>query len=266
MTAAIHKGVIPAAGRGTRMQPFSLAVPKELAPIGSTPALHLVIDEAVEAGLTSIAIVSNSGSKSLLRDYVDSQQRSGLWKGTGFTWVEQPQPDGLGDAIARCRDFAAGEPFGLLLPDNLPLGEGYSFDLLIKAADGGRHALAVLELDHSDSNLYGDCGRIDFERLDDGSLLLQRIHDKQPGKLQIAPGEVVFRTCGRYVCQPDLFEEMDRVRPTIVGEFDEVPVYQALAQRGRVLGVPIPMPLFDVGHARGMLAASAWSFSRLDRD
>lgn len=265
MTRAIHKGVIPAAGRGTRMQPFSLAVPKELAPIGSTPALHLVIDEAVKAGLTELAIVTNSG-KSLLHDYVRTQQDAGIWQGIEFSWVEQAQPRGLGDAIERCRDFAGDEAFALLLPDNLPLSEDYSLGPLVSAASDGHHVMAVLELDDSFSNLYGDCGRIEFETLESGTLRIQRILDKQPGRLMIVPGQVVRRTCGRYICQPDLWEEMDRVRPTVVGEFDEVPVYQALARRGRVLGVPIPMPLFDVGHARGMLAASAWSFSRLQAD
>lgn len=262
MSSEVKRAVVPAAGKGTRMEPFSSVVPKELAPIGSTPALHLVIDEAVAAGIEEVGIVTSAG-KDLLAAYVDVARRAGHWRQLDVAWIEQPEPEGLGDAIQRCRAFCRGEAFALMLPDNLPVAPDYRLADLIRAAtETDLHALAVLELDHSFSDLYGDCGRIRFQPRQDGRLDIERIFDKQPGRLQIEPGSVVRRTCGRYVCQPDVFEEMELVRPGTVGEFDEVPVYQSLASKGRVLGVPIPMPLFDIGHAGGMLAASAFFHGR----
>ena len=240
------------------MEPFSTVVPKELAPIGSTPALHLVLDEAVAAGIEEVAVVTNV-TKGLLADYLETARESGHWPDLAVTWVEQPSPEGLGDAIQRCRGFCHDEPFALLLPDNLPAAPNYRLLDLIAAARGtGLHALGVLELDHAWSGLYGNCGLIRYRERADGNLDIFEILDKQPGRLRITEGELVRRTCGRYVCQPDLFDEIERIRPSIVGDFDEVPVYQSLARQGRVVGVPIPMPLFDIGHAEGMLAASAF--------
>jgi UTP-glucose-1-phosphate uridylyltransferase len=86
---------------------------------------------------------------------------------------------------------------------------------------------------------------------------MTRLHDKRPGRLEIAPGETVRRTCGRYVCHPSLFEYIERVRPAVSGEFDEVPVYQEIVRERGAYGYVLPPPVFDVGHPRGYLEASA---------
>lgn len=259
---SIRKAIVPAAGRGTRLQPFSLVVPKELAPLGGRPALDFVLTEAATAGIEEVAIVTRTG-KELLERFVHVRQDAEAWPGLEVHFVSQPEPLGLGDAITRCRTFCGDEAFALLLPDNLPLAPDYRLDtLLAPAARTGMHVLAVLELDTRHSGLYGRSGLIDYQARDDGTLLLERLLPKQPGTLTIAPGETVRRTCGRYACQPDLFDALDEVRSRTVGELDEVPAYQLLVDSGRVLGRPVPMPLFDVGHGAGLLAASAWLATR----
>lgn len=240
------------------MEPFSLAVPKELAPLGARPALHRVIDEAAAAGLDRIAVISAPG-KDLLERYVEAVQAKGDWVGVEFSWLLQEEPLGLGDAISLAREFSSGESFALLLPDNLPLADEYRLDDLLTAHERhDRHVVGVLRLDHSWSGLYGNCGRIDSREIEPDVVVVEGIADKRPGKLQISAGEEVLRTCGRYVCQTDIFERIEALRPTSVGELDEVPAYQQLASEGKLIGRIIPPPLFDVGHARGLLAASAW--------
>ena len=54
---SLQKAIIPAAGHGTRMRPFTSVVPKELLPVGSKPAIHWAVEEAAAAGLTHIAVV-----------------------------------------------------------------------------------------------------------------------------------------------------------------------------------------------------------------
>lgn len=240
------------------MEPFSLTVPKELAPLGAKPALHRVIDEAEAAGLDQIAII-RAPHKELLESYVAAVKESGSWQGIEITFLEQPEPRGLGDAITVAREFSAGESFALLLPDNLPLSADYRLEsLLATHRRYDLHVVGILRLDESWSGLYGNCGRIDHRELDPGVVAIERISDKRPGKLEIGAGEVVLRTCGRYVCQPDVFERLEALRPTAEGELDEVPVYQQLALEDRLAGCVIPPPLFDVGHAAGLLAASAY--------
>jgi len=84
------------------------------------------------------------------------------------------------------------------------------------------------------------------------------LRDKLAGRLEIPAGETALRTCGRYICRPHVMRWIDELRPGIQGEFDEVPVYQRIAGNGGLLGREVPLPLFDVGHPTGFLAANAY--------
>lgn len=241
------------------MRPFSSVVPKELAPLGSRPTLDWVLSEAAEGGLVEAAIVTRRGKGNLIERYIGAQQDEGHWPELRIRFLEQEVPNGLAEAVSLCRDFTAEEPFALLLPDNLPLSPTYSLARMLQVfEESGHHVLGVLDLDESSSGLYGNCGRIDWRRLSPDTLQVERIHDKKPGLLEIDPGERILRTCGRYVCAPEVFGVIDLLRPSISGEYDEVPVYQKLALEGRVKGALIPPPLFDVGHGAGLLEASAY--------
>lgn len=255
--SSVRRALVPAAGKGTRMQPFSLVVPKELVPLGGVPVIHRILDEAGGGGIEDVAVVLAPG-KELLRRYLEIMLARGAWGDLRLHFLYQNEPTGLADAIARCQDFCAGEPFAVLLPDNLPLAEDYELGQLLRLhAASDRHVVGVLELDARWSGLYGDCGRIRYQTLGDGALLLTRLLDKARRQLTIRPGEVVRRTCGRYVFSSELFGTLEQVRPTVEGEFDEVPVVQRLVEARRVVGTVLPSPLFDVGHAEGLLAASA---------
>ena len=244
------------------MRPFSRVVPKELVPLGAMPALHRVLIEAREAGIDQVALVVRP-EKQLLMRYVERMQEAGELEGITIRWVEQPEPRGLGDAMARCRDFAAGEPFALLLPDNLPLAPDYRLaDLLTVHAQRGLDVVGVLAVDASRSGQYGDSGRFSGERIGPGLFRIERLGEKGPGRLEVAAGEVVHRTCGRYVCRPAILDLLDDQLRTAVGELDELPAYRLVAAAGGLLGRVVPQPLFDVGHPSGVLAASAWLHAR----
>lgn len=258
----VRKAVIPAAGRGTRMRPFSWVVPKELVPLGSTPALHLVIEEAVRAGVDEIALVARR-EKELLVRYVERLRDAAPFTDVAFAFVEQPDPRGLAKALALCEEFANDEPFALLLPDNVLLSPEHELaSMLEHHGSTGKHVVGVIELTGQHSGQYGNSGRFQGEELEDGLWRIERLEPEAPGRLEIAAEETVRRTCGRYVCAPDLFERIARVRPTVDGEYSEVPVYREIAADGDLLGLRLPMPLFDVGHPSGVLAAAAWLAER----
>ena len=110
------KALIPAAGLGTRYLPLSKAVPKELIPVGKFPVLHHVVQEAKETGCTEIGIILSEGKKAIrqyftwdqpLMDWLDATKKreamaewEALMDGLSFTWIDQPEQRGLGDAIA----------------------------------------------------------------------------------------------------------------------------------------------------------------------
>ena len=89
--------IIPAAGLGTRFLPLTRAVPKEMLPIGSKPALQVIIDEALEAGCDEVLVII-SHAKELVRKYFseDPQYASRI------RWVYQEEQHGLGHAVLQC--------------------------------------------------------------------------------------------------------------------------------------------------------------------
>lgn len=257
---AIRRAVIPAAGHGTRMRAIAGTEPKELLPVGDRPVLRHVLDEALAAGLDEIALVV-SPAKGAIRAYVEREVAAG-GLAARVTWVEQTVQRGLGDAMALCRDFVAGEPFALLLPDNVFLAPDYSLRPMVDlAAEHGRDVVGVVELGDDSSGRFGNCGLIDFRALAPGVLEIEGLADKLPGRLEIAPGERVTRTCGRYVCRPDVLDVLEQLRPAAEArgrELDEVPAYQRIIAERGALGRVLPPPLFDTGNPAGYAAANAY--------
>jgi UTP--glucose-1-phosphate uridylyltransferase len=119
------KAVIPAAGFGTRLQPFTLATPKELLPVNRKPMIQLAVEEALSAGIRDIGIVIRHG-KEIIRNHFES-----LLTSTGSQWEElkrelslakvhfiyQDKPLGLGNAIYEAGEFIGDSPFIMIIPD-----------------------------------------------------------------------------------------------------------------------------------------------------
>ncbi len=254
----LRKALIPAAGRGTRMRPVTWAVPKELLPVGTRPAIHRVVDEAAAAGLDRIGIVIGPG-KELIREYLETARRQGEFAGLTFEYLRQEEPTGLADAISVSRSFTDSDPFALLLPDNVLLSPEYRLASLTELFErSGKDVVGVLALGSDESGRYGNSGLFEGRSPRPGVFEIDRLRDKGPGRLEIPAGETARRTCGRYICRPHVMRWIDELRPEIEGEFDEVPVYQRIAGEGGLLGRELPLPLFDVGHPSGFLAANAY--------
>jgi UTP--glucose-1-phosphate uridylyltransferase len=257
----IHKAVIPCAGFGTRMRPFSLAVPKELAPLGSQPALQLVLEEARAAGITDVALVLRQ-EKSILEEYLLRAREGGLLEDLGLHYLYQPEPKGLAEAMSLARDFAGDDPFLLLLPDNVFLSPEHTLSpMLALAEERQQEVVGLIEVDHRQNGLFGDSGRIEGREIGPGVFSIRKLQDKRPGRLSLRPGEGGLRACGRSVWRPHVFDFIDRLRSGVRGEFDEVPVLQAIVAAHGALGVRLAPPLFDIGHPEGLLAASAYLVS-----
>jgi len=137
MVRAMHVScaVIPAAGAGTRFLPATKAVPKELMPIGDTPAIQLIIDEALGAGVEHIVVVSSHAKPaieryferddaliSMLRDKGNdaaADRLASIGRDWQVTIAYQDEPHGLGHAVGCAREAVGDRPFAVLLPDEL---------------------------------------------------------------------------------------------------------------------------------------------------
>ena len=259
----VRKAVIPAAGHGARMRPVTLVVPKELLPVGSRPAIHFALEELVTAGLTSVAIVINR-EKELIRRYVEALTATRPFDSLQCEFIYQEPPVGLGEALSSCRDYAADEPFVLLLPDAIPMSPDYQLSSLLETfEETQRDVIGVVECDSAQPRLCGHAGLMDYELSRPGVVEVKRLHAKHAGTLEVVPGARILRGCGRLVCRPHIFDYIDRVRSqTGAGKLDDAPVLKRLAEEKGAVGVLVPLPVFDVGTHRGYLSASAYLHSQ----
>src|SRR5690349_14677291 len=175
MTArsSVRKAVIPAAGLGTRFLPATKAVPKEMLPIVDVPTIQLVIDEAVQAGITDVVVI-NGRNKHAIEDHFDHayelehtlRERGNTALADAMTSisslvrlisVRQKQPLGLGHAVLCAREAIGDESFAVLLGDDLIDNDddpGIAQLMRVHAETGGA-AIAIMEVPAGKEHMYG---------------------------------------------------------------------------------------------------------------
>jgi UTP--glucose-1-phosphate uridylyltransferase len=240
-----RKALIPSAGRGTRFLPFTKAVPKELAPIVTTPTLELVVDEAARNGVTDVLLVVNP-EKSAINDYFsphedleqalekkgDDKRLESVRRPTSlarFSYTDQVDPRGLGHAIGCGEDFAAGEPFAVLLPDDLiddrdPL---LATMLDVQAQHGGI-VVALLDVPREHINKYGSVVLgPGSEQSDEVVAITDMVEKPDPDE---APSTLAI--IGRYVLPPEIFDALRETDAGVGGEIQITDAMRALCRSG----------------------------------
>ena len=160
----IRKAVIPAAGLGTRVLPISKAIPKEMLPIVDKPAIQYIVEEAVNAGITDILIITNRG-KGAIEDHFDfafeletvMREKGGredvlkelerVAKLANIFFLRQKETRGLGHAVLQAEEFIAGEPFAVLYGDDVIIGEDPAVGQLCRAFEEyGRGVVGIKQV------------------------------------------------------------------------------------------------------------------------
>ena len=262
----VRTAVIPAAGLGTRFLPATKAVPKELLPIIDTPALQLIIDEAVGAGIDHIVIVTSvkkpaieayfepsdeviaklrSTARHELADRLESTHRD-----VRITFAYQEAPLGLGHAVGCAADAVGDEPFAVLLPDEL-MGDSSLLDQMARLCESTKGSVVGLKrVPRAQVSAYGvidPSGEMD----DDGVISIRTMVEKP--KASDAPSDLII--IGRYVLTPDVFAELERVQPGSGGEIQLTDALRAQAAKGPVHGVLSTIARYDTGTPLGWLSA-----------
>lgn len=268
-TQVIH-AVIPAAGWGTRFFPFTKSVPKELVPIGETPAINYVVNEAYSAGITHVIFISNP-RKTALQHYfspADSQLKSALAYNKSVQeksdaldalvnsikteFIMQDEQKGLGHAVSLSKHSITHDLFAVLLPDDLLFGKTPCLqDLITLAQQYNACVIAVQKIDPKQSSSYGV---IQIKKqISDSLFAINDVVEKpQP---EHAPSS--FGIIGRYVLTHELFDAVSHTEPDARGEIQLTNALKILLQRGRpVLAYVVPHTRFDVGTPEGFLDAN----------
>src|SRR4051812_33673978 len=172
---SVTKAVIPAAGLGTRMLPAAKAVPKELLPVLDRPAIQYVVEEAADAGISDVVLITSRGKGAIEEHFRANPELESRLKSSGkqellaslqqlmakvkISSVDQPRQRGLGDAVAQARNSVGGEPFLCLLGDTIFSGDILPSRQLIDAhSEFGGAIIGVEEVAPEKVSRYGIVG------------------------------------------------------------------------------------------------------------
>ena len=261
----VAKAIIPAAGLGTRMRSLAGNRPKELLEIGGKPLIAHAVEGIARSGIAQVAVVV-SPAKERIRQVLLERYPGRLLGACELIFIMQGRPLGVADAVSRCRDFTEGEPFALVMPDNILMeGPPVIGQLLPYFARHGLDTIGAMRLAGEALQCFGNVGFLDGELLPDEAGRLFRVRhysDKRREPVELQSGRTVLKGFGCGVFLPHFFDLIEEWRPRLTGEVDEVPVLQTLAREGRLLGVELVGRGFDAGNPDGFRAATDFAAGR----
>lgn len=173
----IKKAVIPAAGLGTRMLPLTRdTIPKEMLPIAQKPMIRYSVEEAVDSGIETIIIIISS-EKELIKKCLKS-----ISSKAELIFLYQNEPKGLADAINISKEIVKDDPFALLLPDNIFFSNVLPLNSLSMVFNRYKKDVgALMEICPEEFKLFGNCGKVELEKIDDRVFSIKEIKDKERG-------------------------------------------------------------------------------------
>jgi UTP--glucose-1-phosphate uridylyltransferase len=262
----IRKAVIPAAGFGTRFLPATKSQPKEMLAVVDKPLIQYSVEEAVQSGVESFAVITSRG-KSSMEDYFDRSPEieqfldekgkldfleevkriSGLAE---FCWIRQEEALGLGHAILMSEGYIGRDPFAVLLPDDIFDCPKPCIGQLIDAFSELRSSVIVL-------------GRVDEEGMKKyGIVKPKKISDRvfQVEDMIEKPGpERAFSDLGilgRYVFTPEIYEAIRNTAPDKKGEVQITDAIKVLLKKQPVYGYLFEGKRYDAGDKLGFIEAT----------
>ncbi len=215
---SIRKAVFPVAGLGTRFLPATKAIPKELLPIVDKPLIQYAVDEAREAGIEQMIFVTGRGKTAIVEHFdiayelestmAERGKDLGVLESSRFTpgdiiTVRQQVPLGLGHAIWCARAIVGDEPFAILLPDEMMVGQPGCMAQMIEAYNEvGGNLISVLEVPQDEVSSYGviDPGEVSGALTEVRGLVEKPPADKAPSNKIIS---------GRYILQPEVMRTLE---------------------------------------------------------
>ena len=264
MISGVKTAVFPVGGMGTRFLPATKASPKEMLPIVDKPIIQYVVEEAIEAGVEQLIFVT-SQTKRAIEDYFDtnyelesrlemvgklevlSRVRQIVPEGVNFVYVRQPAPLGLGDAVLRAKHVVGGQPFAVLLADDII--DSPSQSCLSQMVDvfnnTGSSVVAVEQVAPEDTDKYGIVSLGDNYAMN--AIVEKPAPEKAPTHLGVA---------GRYIFTPEIFDYLESTSAGAAGELQLTDAISAMLSAHNVYAHPFIGTRYDCGSRLGMVKAT----------
>lgn len=262
----IRKAVFPVAGLGTRFLPATKAMPKEMLPIIDRPLIQYAVDEAREAGIEQMIFVTGRGKTAIVehfdtafeleRTMADRGKDMSALEPTRITpgnlvTVRQQVPMGLGHAVWCARAIVGDEPFAILLPDELMVGQPGCMKQMVEAYNEvGGNLISVLEVPEEEVSSYGVIapGATVSDALTEVTGLVEK------PKREEAPSNLIVS--GRYILQPEVMHTLESQGKGAGGEIQLTDAMARMIGRQPFHAVTFAGRRFDCGSKTGFVEAT----------
>ena len=268
MPAPVRKAVFPAAGLGTRFLPATKAQPKEMLPLVDKPTIQYGVEEAVAAGISNIILVTGRG-KNAIEDHFDvSAELEAFLESRGkleqleevrsisrmisVSYVRQGEPLGLGHAVLVTESVVAGEPFAVVLADDVIDADPGGLQQMIEVYN--RTDSPVIAVERVPDEQVSSYGILDVEPAPEVGPRAYRIRDmvEKPPRAE-APSNLAI--IGRYILTPDIFPALAATKKDRSGEIQLTNGLRELLKTRPIYAFEVKGVRHDTGNKLGFLKA-----------
>ena len=269
--SVIKKCLFPAAGYGTRFLPATKSMPKEMLPIVTKPLIQYGVEEAMDAGISEIAIVTGRGKRAIedhfdisyeLEHQIAGSDKEELLQSTRdimerctFSYTRQVEMKGLGHAILVGETLIGREPFAVVLADDYCITEGDGvLTQMVKLYEKYQCSIvAIEEVPEDETYRYG----VIEGDLEEDNIYRVRNMVEKPAP-EDAPSNLAI--IGRYILSADIFDVIRNTPPGKNGEMQITDALQLQAQQGKVIGYRFTGRRFDCGSVDGFIEATNFTY------
>jgi len=251
------KAIIPAAGFGTRFLPLTKAQPKEMLPVVNKPTIQWVVEEAIDAGITDIAIITGKHKTAIENHFSPMKNLERALEKLGkedelneirkvndianLTFIIQNEQKGLGHAILCAEKYVANEPFAVLLGDTICTGEPNCTKGLVEFfKENEKSVFSVEQIPREETKRYGVVSGKEIEK---GIMLVDKLVEKP--EPEVTPS--LLGILGRYVFTPDFFDYQKNVAEDNRGEIQLTEAMQSLAIHSEIYSLRFQGRRYDIG-------------------
>ncbi len=272
----VRKAVFPVAGLGTRFLPATKAMAKEMLPVVDKPLIQYAVEEALDSGITEIIFVTGAGKVAIENHFdhscmleqmlmakgkdLELKQLHSIVPETGtITYTRQNEPLGLGHAIWCARNIVGGEPFAVLLADDLIKAKKPVLRQMIEQYEKlASSIVSVVEVNPEETSKYGI---LDADPIQNGVTKIRGLVEKPDP--EDAPSNLAI--IGRYVLTPEIFDILDNKDVGAGGEIQITDAMAKLLESQSIYGYRYEGTRFDCGNKAGFQMANlAFALDRPD--
>ncbi|MBA1419422.1 MAG: UTP--glucose-1-phosphate uridylyltransferase GalU [Epsilonproteobacteria bacterium] len=271
----VKKCLFPAAGYGTRFLPATKATPKEMLPVLTKPLIQYGVEEALEANLKTMAIITGRGKRAIEDHFDISYELEHQIKDTSkehllreirslisqctFSYTRQVEMKGLGHAILTGETLIGNEPFAVILADDLCTYKGDNvLKQMIEVYEKYQCSIvAIEEIPKEETHKYGVIAGHLVDNTDDTYRVTDMVEKPSP---EDAPSNMAI--IGRYILTPDIFEILKETKPGKGGEIQITDALLEQAKQGKVIAYRFKGKRFDCGSVDGFVEATNYFYNK----